>query len=252
MITQAQIKELTRDFKIDEFTVFREYLQLIFLNYLYQNKKAEKIYFKGGTAIHFFLNSPRFSEDLDFSTKYAREEIKKIIQEVQKELKRELPEAEISLLYQGRDSIRFRLKYKPANFRYPFNIRVDFTEKETPKEIVTSPLLTKFPIVFFPLIPHLSKEEILAEKIRAFLTRAKGRDLFDLWFLLKKGLIVDFSLAEEKLKGVKKKFDRGELLEKIKNYSLKNLEADLTKFLPAPQRKIVAMLKDLLLGELSQ
>lgn len=251
MITQIQIKELAADFAIDEFTVFREYLQLIFLSYFYQNKKTEKIYFKGGTAIHFFLDSPRFSEDLDFSSEYRREEIKEIIQEVQKELKRELQEAEISLLHQCKDSIRFRLKYKSVNFKYPFTIRIDFTEKEAPKEIVTLPLLTKFPIVFFPIIPHLSAEEILAEKIRALLTRTKGRDLFDLWFLLKKGVVVDFSLAEKKLKEVKKGFDREYLLKKIKNYSLKHLEADLNKFLPQQQRKIVAMLKDFLLEELN-
>lgn len=43
-----------------------------------------------------------------------------------------------------------------------------------------------YPISPYPLVVHLSKEELLAEKIRALFVRGKPRDLFDLWFLLTK------------------------------------------------------------------
>lgn len=247
MITQNQIKELAADFKVDEFTVFREYLQLLFLSYLYRNRKAAKIYFKGGTAIHFFLGSPRFSEDLDFSTDYPKEEIKKIIKEVKEEIKKELWEIEISLLYQGEKSIRFRLKYQPSDFKYPLTIRIDFNEMEKPKKVIISPLVTRFPVAFFPLISHFSPEEILAEKVRAFLLRAKGRDLFDLWFLLEKGIKWDQSLIEQKMREVGGRFEKGLFLGKIKNYSLKKLKLDLGKFLSEPQRRIMRILKKILL-----
>ena len=47
MITKDQIKNLSKTFQIDEFSIFREYLQLVFLSYLYQEKYANKIFFKG-------------------------------------------------------------------------------------------------------------------------------------------------------------------------------------------------------------
>jgi len=243
MITKEQIEKLSQDYQIDSFTLFREYLQLIFLKSLYQHKKADKIYFKGGTALHLLFNSPRFSEDLDFSTPYGRKEIKRIIKEVEQWLQREIPEAKILLLYQGKKSIRFRLKYQSSYFKYPLVIRVDFNEREKPKKILASPLVTPFPIIFFPIVAHLSEEEILAEKIRAFLFRGKGRDVFDIWFLLEKKVKFDKSLIVQKLKEARKKFSQEELIKKIKDFSQKKLELDLNKFLPQYQRKIIPILK---------
>ena len=244
MITKRQIEELASYFRIDQTSVFREYLQLQFLNYFYQQREAENIYFKGGTAIHLFFNSPRFSEDLDFSTIYSKEKITKIIKRVEAKLIQELPSVKIFSLYQGKKSIRFRLKYSAVDFRYPFVIRLDFTEKDKPfGKAVSSTLVTRFPMTLFPIVNHFSIEEILAEKVRAFLTRGKGRDVFDLWFLLEKGIIFDSKMVEQKLKSVGRKFEKQKLIDKIRNFSQKRLERDLNKFLPQSHRKIVNNLK---------
>ena len=106
--------------------------------------------------------------------------------------------------------------------------------------------MSRFPLVFFPLISHLAGEEILAEKIRALLVRGKGRDIFDLWFLLEKGVEIEPLLIEKKMKKVGKKFNKGRLLKKIKNYPQENLKHDLDRFLPVPQREITTRLKELL------
>jgi predicted nucleotidyltransferase component of viral defense system len=45
----------------------------------------------------------------------------------------------------------------------------------------------------------LAKEEILAEKIRAILTREQPRDLYDAYHLLSKGVEVDRELFQDKL-----------------------------------------------------
>src|SRR3989338_9448761 len=47
--------------------IVREYVQHLFLTELYQLPESEKLLFKGGTALRIVYNSPRFSEDLDFS-----------------------------------------------------------------------------------------------------------------------------------------------------------------------------------------
>ncbi len=232
MITKQQIDTLSKQYQIDGFTIMREYLQLLFLSYLYQNKKGRKIYFKGGTAIRLLFGSSRFSEDLDFSTLCNKKQIKDIIKQLEKAIQQEIPELKILLLYSGRTTTRFRIKYQSTNFTYPFVIRLDFHHVKRIGKNEVSPLVTKFPMSIFPLVSHLSIEEILAEKIQALATRGKGRDFFDVWYLLEKGITI------------KKNVNRKAVLKKIKQCSQTNLNRDLSKFLPSTQRSIIGLLKE--------
>ena len=59
--------------------VVMEYCQHLFLSYLYQQPRAEHLLFKGGTALRIVFNSPRYSEDLDFTgVKITQREVEKI------------------------------------------------------------------------------------------------------------------------------------------------------------------------------
>lgn len=253
MITKEQATSLSKKFKIDRFTVFREYLQLVALNELYQLTRSTKVYFKGGTAIHFLFGSPRFSEDLDFATKYKTSEIKQIVDELEKKIQLQIPSLAVRLLYKGSKSVRFRLRYKSIDFKYPFAIRLDFfIERKKPSNIKTSPIMTDFPIMFFPVVSHLTSEEILAEKIRAVLIRGKGRDYFDLWFLLEKKVKIEEALVEKKMNQVGKKFSRQDLIEKVRKISTKEIKKDLSQFLPPMQGKAIPQLKERLLIVFSQ
>lgn len=246
MITKEQINELAKYYHIDSFTIFREYLQLLFLNSFYQNKNAGKIYFKGGTAIHLLFNSPRFSEDLDFTALHPQKEVKEIVDKTEENLKKELlGQIKFILDYQGKEGIRFRLKFQSKDFKYPITVRIDFSLKEKPKKITTSSLITKFPIVFFPLISYLDKEEILAEKIRALFVRGKPRDLFDLWFLLAKKIPLNESLIKHKFKIYPKlNYSRSKLKKIVSDYDQKKLKKDLNQFLPESYREIYPSLKE--------
>ncbi len=66
MITRQFITELSTKNQTSEQNVAREYCQHLFLSYLYKRAGAEKLLFKGGTALRVIFKSPRFSEDLDF------------------------------------------------------------------------------------------------------------------------------------------------------------------------------------------
>jgi len=46
----------------------------------------------------------------------------------------------------------------------------------------------------------MSREEILAEKVRACLMRARPRDLYDIWFLRSKGIVLDPKMIADKLR----------------------------------------------------
>ena len=89
MITPDQIKDLSKKYKINETVVVREYYQLLFLSKLYSKTGSEKIFFKGGTAIHLLFGAKRFSEDLDFTAVLPEKEfnsfLKRIFQSMEKE-----------------------------------------------------------------------------------------------------------------------------------------------------------------------
>src|SRR3972149_8807351 len=69
MITLEQIKKRALKYQTVELNGRREYFQHLFLSYFYQQPHAKRVFFKGGTALRIIYNSPRFSEDLDFSAK---------------------------------------------------------------------------------------------------------------------------------------------------------------------------------------
>jgi len=50
MLEKGVALQLSRELKIDLFTIYREYLQILFLKYFYGQKESQKIYLKGGTA----------------------------------------------------------------------------------------------------------------------------------------------------------------------------------------------------------
>jgi predicted nucleotidyltransferase component of viral defense system len=62
----------------------------------------------------------------------------------------------------------------------------------------------------------MEREEILAEKVRAVLTRNRARDVYDLWFLHKKGTRFELNLVNDKLKYYKKVFEKDVFMERIK------------------------------------
>lgn len=230
MITKDQIKNLSETFQIDEVSIFREYLQLVFLSYFFQEKEANKIFFKGGTALRLLFGSPRFSEDLDFSTNYNESEITKLLKKVEQKIDKELPGLTIRPLHKGKEGIRFRITYNQDNFKYPFSIRLDFHRQKSVLNTQVSTLTTRFPVMIFPQISHLSQEGILIEKIEALDTRKKGRDIFDIWFLLSRRINIG-------------KIDKKTVIN-IESFPQSLLEKDLGKFLPKIQRQIISVLKN--------
>ncbi|MBI4208737.1 MAG: nucleotidyl transferase AbiEii/AbiGii toxin family protein [Deltaproteobacteria bacterium] len=250
MITEEQTQKLSRRFSIDSYSILREYLQLLFLKYLYELDGSAKIYFKGGTAIHFLYGSFRFSEDLDFTSLHSPSELKKLSKEVAQRLIVEMEGIELKDLDSKGHSFSQMLKYR-GPLKFPLTIRLEFSLREKPLTSQVSPIETIFPITPYPLVTHLSSEELLAEKVRALLIRHKGRDLFDLWFLLSKGVSLREDYVEEKMKWYKTTYHRPDLISSIKNFKEKELEMDLRKFLPKNYRSFIKELLNRTLRHLS-
>src|SRR3989344_568279 len=68
MLSQNTIQTIAKKLQTTQLNIRREYVQHLLLSYLYKENQSDKFLFKGGTALRIIYDSPRFSEDLDFST----------------------------------------------------------------------------------------------------------------------------------------------------------------------------------------
>jgi hypothetical protein len=235
MLTTNQIKEFSRLLKINESVVIREYIQTLFLKELYDEKYSQYIFFKGGTAIRLILEGTRFSEDLDFTVMGYKEEFSTFILKFFKKL-----EKLYGFSFKKRKTItgdKYLLTADLNIINYKIFINLDFSFREKVINPSQSIVNTNYPVIFTAYVNHLSAEEILAEKIRATLTRDKGRDIYDLWFLLSKNIFIDEKLVEEKLKYYNiKTFMPDQLIAKINKFSKEKFVLDLKPFVPIDQR----------------
>lgn len=162
---------------------------------LYENKKIRNgLVFRGGTALNKIYIKPaaRYSEDIDL-VQITPEPIGDILNEIRHSLSwlgdpvRKLTERSAKLFYRHptNDNTKKKLKIE-INTTEHFHL-FDFVDHEFS---VTNPWFTgKTELRTYQL------NELMGTKIRALYQRRKGRDLFDLWLVLKNNLIdIDVAL----------------------------------------------------------
>ncbi len=236
MITEEQTHSLSKKYKINESIILREYLQLFFLNELYVENQSQNIFFKGGTALRLIYGSPRFSEDLDFTVELKEKDFNEFILKLFKKIeKKETINFRERKTFAGK---RFLLKSKSTLFTHETYVSLDFSFREKAVEPQKSIIKSGYPVLFTSCVYHLSKNEIFAEKIRALLTRkvTKGRDIYDMWYLLNQGVEIDDKLIKVKLKYYNLDLNASAVLEKIKNFSKKDFILDLRPFVSVNER----------------
>jgi hypothetical protein len=244
MISTNDLAKYSKEWKIDNYAIMREYMQLVILGALYQINNSEQIYFKGGTALRLIYKSIRFSEDLDFNSKLPREEIIKILKKSIDHIKDIFPGIYLDTIKNKYDNIHTRAMYKSIDLPQPLNIAIDVNTKDGALTEYTSLLSSPFPLPYYSFIKTLGLDEILAEKISALMNRSKGRDVFDIWFLLNRQVKIDMELLEKKMELYNKQITIEDIINKIKQYDEKKLKNELNKYLPENQRNIIPFLKD--------
>lgn len=250
MLNYDFIRKKAEEAKIDDITVMREYWQLLFLQKLYQLKGSENMIFKGGTAIRFLFNSFRFSEDLDFTAVVSKQKIAELLQETYDFYKKntiETLEFKKERVWDKfeEESLRYRFLFTPKNRSQKISIRIDVSFREKPIETEKTVLtLFDYPISPYPLVRHLSGQEILAEKIRALFVRGKPRDLFDVWYLLTKKIPLQQKLLSKKFKIYPKlQFSLTKLKNLVSEYKESEIKKDLNQFLPIQYRQFYQQIK---------
>lgn len=251
MISTEQLKEASGRWKIDRFTVMREYLQVLFLLNLYRQKESEKIYFKGGTAIRLLFDSYRFSEDLDFTSELNDiQKVKQLLIAAHKDCGLEAEGITINSWETKANSLGARLRYLTNIAPMPLTIHLEVSFREKPASRVVTQVETILPVSPYPMVTHMGKEELLAEKVRAFMMRQKGRDIFDIWFLLSKGTSLNDGLIQKKMNYYKKKYSLGDLKQRLRSFPPENLKRDLGQFLPASHRQDIEKFPQMALEKL--
>ncbi len=240
MLSQSELNSLTKQYKINNSVILREYLQLLALQKIYSFPGSDKVIFKGGTCLHLIYGTPRFSEDLDFTVESSEKDFLEFIKLPFKEL-----ENENNCSIKEKKTIAgksFLLTAKSDLISGPVFIKFDFSFREKILDPQKKIIDTAYPILFNGYINCLSPEEIVAEKIRAILRRDQGRDYYDLWFLLSRGIAIKDNFVQKKLAYYDLKWPetKKELKEKITNFDIKDFVLDLRPFVPIGEREKLA------------
>ena len=212
----------------------REYFQHVFLSELYKLPDAEKMLFKGGTALRIMYGSPRFSEDLDFSLFGVREnEVKHFVESLFLKVLAEIERIGVKVEIGEKTGTTSGGYFGVVTFHisdYPLieiEINASLRNGKKIKGEVDS-VVNDFTPSYN--ITHLPQEDIVEEKIfGALVGRKKPRDFYDLYFLMRKGMVST---------------DQKKKLSKIKNDVIswaKNIDfqAELGVFLPTDQQSII-------------
>jgi len=203
MITKGELRKIAERKSLSLENAEKDYLLDILL-FQIATESGDALILKGGASLYKFFNLNRFSEDLDFTLNRRRfdEEafVKKIIRRLAligidgkvKDTEKSGNEINVKFHFRGPlyDGSQHSLCYIAVNIS-----RRERIIKEPKRELVI-PSSREIPS-FQAYV--MDEGEIAAEKVRAIMTRNKPRDVYDLWFLLKRGVILDLSMVDTKL-----------------------------------------------------
>lgn len=231
MITKEELSKIAEVKNISLTNTERDYLQEIILFNLYKGIKDELV-FKGGTALYKIYGLNRFSQDLDFTLTKRRFKLKNLVAKMIDQVWLLGIKGKIKEFREYKNEVNIRLVFRGPLYNgskeslvlIPLNTSLRERVVKASNELIISSYreIPSFEVYV------MGEQEIAAEKIRAILTREKARDVYDLWFLLKKGIKLNFDLVEKKLRIHNKKFSKKEFIAAI-NRKEKMWEVDLRK-----------------------
>ena len=203
MITRRQLREIHR-VDLPLHILEQDYIQSLLLLELY--RKTEGLVSKGGTFLRHAHGLDRYSQDLDF-TLHGETELEDRIEDSVSELGSYGIEAAVDRREEGDLSFTARVRYRGPLYdgseRSIGAIGIEVSKRD---DVFLEPawvrLFFEYPEARVVNVLGLQKQEILAEKLRALSTRGKGRDLYDVWFLLKQKVELDARLFERKMRAI--------------------------------------------------
>jgi len=231
MLSNEKLIEISKRMGMKPYQQEKHYIQTLILKAIY----GKEIWvYNGGTCLFMFEGLPRFSEDLDFTINNQDENmnIKNIKKEISSLLDLYNIKNKIKDL-QTKAGISFKVMAEGPLYDVPFSICSVKIDISTRNDIIEKPKSVYYNPYYEDILPFnvykMKNKEIVAEKIRAILKRDKARDLFDLYYLLKKDVKLDLELINQKMKYYNESFDY-KLLDENINKTEVFYESELKSF----------------------
>lgn len=221
--------------------IAREYVQHLFLRSFYSKEKSQNFLFKGGTALRIAFGSPRFSQDLDFTGVNNGGSYEKVLEETIYDLSGE--GLNINLLESKSTTggylanIEVGLSDEIVEIKNQISFR-DNREKADENIVIVSNFVPSYNIFL------LDRAILVNEKAKALIERAKPRDFFDLYYILR----------HESLRKVLK-LDLGQrekIIKRIISQDKKRLETELKNLLPKSFLRVIEDLPGALKKEMGE
>jgi predicted nucleotidyltransferase component of viral defense system len=230
-----QYPENQRSFR--EF-ILREYLQYKILQIVfYRSEYSHQLCFLGGTCLRIIHGNGRFSEDIDFDNfGLSEKDFQSVSEEIKKELEREGYEVEMKTVYKG--AFHCYVRFPGLLFKEGL---AGHREQKILIQLDTEPqhfdfqpekhILNKFDV--FTEIPVTPLNLLLAQKFYAIVNRkrSKGRDFFDVIFLLSKNIKPNYDYLRMKLGIGTSKALKTKILNVCSKLDMKAMADDVAPFL---------------------
>jgi len=245
MFSLSQIKEYyPPQLQSFERFILREYLQYKILEIIYDGPYASRLIFLGGTALRILYNNDRFSEDLDFDNMGLKEsEFEQITNYIRKKLELLGFAVDIRNVYKG--AYHCYIKFPGMLIESGLSghrdekilIRIN-TEGQHFEFIPQKKILNKFDV--FTEVFSTPPQILLAQKFYAILNRPrnKGRDFYDVVFLLGRGVAPDYSYLNTKLAITNSRELKQAMNQKLSQIDMKEMAKDVSIFLFDPKSEI--------------
>jgi predicted nucleotidyltransferase component of viral defense system len=208
MLTRRQLSRISAKEGIALHTIERDYIQTLFLYELY--KQNNDFRFKGGTCLRMAYQLNRYSEDLDFNYDFDQDIGKKILKDASTKLLDFGIESTMKTENKTSFGLSCKLRYKGPLYNgkdiSKGTLKIDVSFRKEKVDTTTKILRPMYDDCPSFGLTCLTLDHILSEKIRAFIIRAKPRDLYDIWFL-NESTNFDLSLINQKLKLYDKRFE---------------------------------------------
>lgn len=254
MLGLEQIRQYYPDnLKGFERFMLREYLQYKILEILFESVYANKFAFIGGTALRIVHGNNRFSEDLDFDNFHiSPEEFTEVAKTIQHGL--ELEGYKVDFRSVTKAAYHYYIRFPNLLFDNKLSghteekifIRLD-TEAQQFEFSPERHLLNRFDV--FTEIKVTPVDILLAQKFLTIIERkqSKGRDFYDVVFLLGKDVSPNFDFLSQKASLSNGKDLKEAVLERVNSLDMGKIAGDVKPFLINPKEiKKVEMFRDYL------
>jgi len=237
MLSSNTIFQLANKYQTTELNIRREYVQHLFLSYLYQHEAASGIYFKGGTALRIVYNSPRFSEDLDFDASVPDIKlIETVVLATINQLEREGMKVSIEESKETSGGYLGICSFEMGEQTVQVRLEISFRQKNYSGQtvVIAGDFIPPYTMV------QLQEEQLVGEKIQALLSRQKPRDYYDMYYMLRASLL---SPAQKSM--------LSQVLAVLKKTEI-DFEHELKQFLPRSHWTVIRDFRSTLTRELER